>query len=313
MGLGLIAVGLGALQVVLDKGEREDWLSSHFIQLFTLVTVVGLLAFLIWELREKNPVLNLRLFKNRNFAVSNLLMFTLGAVLYGSTVLIPQFLQTVLGYTAQLSGEVLSPGGLVIMAMMPIVGYLVSRVDARKLIGLGFAALAISTFHMSSLYLGTDFKTAMMYRIYQSLGLAFLFVPINTICYVGVPQEQNNQISAMINLMRNLGGSFGISFVTTMIARRSQVHQSYLAAHTVNSQAMNSMLHGLTSQFALRFGSGPEAAHKAQATIYATLQQQAVVLGYKDTILAMAALTLFVMPLVLLARKPAPGEVHAGH
>ena len=313
MGLGLITVGLGALQVVLDKGQREDWLASHFIQLFTMVAVVGLAAFIIWELREQNPVLNLRLFKNRNFAVSNLLMFTLGAVLYGTTVLIPQFLQTVMGYTAQLSGEVLSPGGLVIMAMMPIVGVLVSRVDARKLIGFGFIALAVSTYHMSSLNLDIDFKTAMMYRIYQSVGLAFLFVPINTICYVGVPQEQNNQISAMINLMRNLGGSFGISFITTMIARRAQVHQTYLSAHMVNSQPMNSMLQGLSSRFALRHGSGPDAMHQAQGAVYGMLQQQAAVLGYKDTILAMAALTVIVMPLVLLARKPAPGEVHAGH
>jgi len=192
LGLSLIAVGLGSLQVVLDKGEREDWLSSHFIQIFTVLTVVALVWFVFWELRERNPVLNLRLFKNRNFAVSNTLMFTLGAVLYGSTVLIPQFLQTVMGCTAQLSGEVLSPGGLVIMAMMPVVGYLVSRVDARKLIGLGFIALALSTYHMSSLYLGIDFKTAMMYRIYQSLGLAFLFISSNTICYIGVPQEQKN-------------------------------------------------------------------------------------------------------------------------
>ncbi len=313
LGLSLIAVGLGSLQVVLDKGEREDWLSSHFIQIFTVLTVVALVWFVFWELRERNPVLNLRLFKNRNFAVSNTLMFTLGAVLYGSTVLIPQFLQTVMGYTAQLSGEVLSPGGLVIMAMMPVVGYLVSRVDARKLIGFGFIALAVSTYHMSSLYLGIDFKTAMMYRIYQSLGLAFLFIPINTICYIGVPQEQNNQISAMVNLMRNLGGSFGISFVTTMIARRAQVHQTYLSAHLANSDTVNTWLHGLSSQFAARYGSGPEAMHKAQASLYSLLQQQALVLGYKDTVLAMAALTVIVMPLVLLARKPAPGEVHAGH
>ncbi len=313
LGLSLIAVGLGSLQVVLDKGEREDWLSSHFIQIFTVLTVVALVWFVFWELRERNPVLNLRLFKNRNFAVSNTLMFTLGAVLYGSTVLIPQFLQTVMGYTAQLSGEVLSPGGLVIMAMMPVVGYLVSRVDARKLIGFGFIALAVSTYHMSSLYLGIDFKTAMMYRIYQSLGLAFLFIPINTICYIGVPQEQNNQISAMVNLMRNLGGSFGISFVTTMIARRAQVHQTYLSAHLANSDTVNTWLHGLSSQFAARYGSGPEAMHKAQASLYSLLQQQALVLGYKDTVLAMAALTVIVMPLVLLARKPTPGEVHAGH
>ncbi len=264
-------------------------------------------------MREQHPILNLRLLKNRNFAVSNVLMFTLGFVLYGTTVLIPQFLQTVLGYTAQLAGMALSPGGLVVMAMMPVVGFLVSRVDPRKLITLGFIALAASMFHMSSIYLGIDFKTAMMYRIFQSIGLAFLFVPINTLCYVGVPQEQNNQISSMINLMRNLGGSFGISFVTTMLARRMQVHQSNLAAHTTNSNHMQGLLHGMSSIYAARLGSGPGAMQRAYASVYGTMQQQAAVLSYKDVVLAMALLTVCVMPLVLLARKPKPGDVHLGH
>jgi DHA2 family multidrug resistance protein len=313
MGLALIAVGLGALQVVLDKGQREDWLASHFIQISTTVAVVGLLGFIVWEMREKNPVLNLRLLKNRNFAVSNLLMFTLGAVLYGTTVLIPQFLETVMGYTAQLAGMALSPGGLVVMSMMPIVGFLVSRVDPRKLITVGFLALAVAMFHMTNIYLGIDFHTAMMYRIYQSIGLAFLFVPINTLCYVGVPQEQNNQISSMINLMRNLGGSFGISFVTTMLARRAQVHQTFLAAHTRNSGQMQHTLNSLTGAYAVRLGSGPAAIHRAYGAVYGTLQQQAAVLSYRDTIVAMAILTVAVMPLVLLARRPKPGEVHMGH
>jgi DHA2 family multidrug resistance protein len=153
----------------------------------------------------------------------------------------------------------------------------------------------------------------MMYRVYQSVGLAFLFVPINTICYVGVPQEQNNQISSMINLMRNLGGSFGISFVVTMIARRSQVHQTILAAHVANTPRMQTMLQGLSSTYAVRLGSGPQAMQRAYGAIYGTLQQQAAVLGYKDTILAMATITVLVMPLVLLARKPKRGEVHMGH
>jgi DHA2 family multidrug resistance protein len=313
MGLSLIAVGLGALQVVLDKGQREDWLASHFIQIVTAVTVVALVGFIVWEWREPHPILNLRLLKSRNFAVSNVLMFTLGAVLYGSTVLIPQFLETVMGYSAQLAGMALSPGGLVVMAMMPIVGTLVSRVDPRKLITFGFITLAAAMFHMTSIYLGIDFKTAMMYRIFQSIGLAFLFVPINTLCYVGVPQEQNNQISAMINLMRNLGGSFGISFVTTMLARRMQVHQVTLSAHTANSGQMQNMLHSMSSMYAVRMGSGPGALQRAYGSIYGTMQQQAAVLAYRDTILAMAILTLVVMPLVLLAKKPKPGEAPMGH
>jgi len=313
MGLSLIAVGLGALQVVLDKGQREDWLASHFIQIFSAVTVVGLVGFIVWEWHEPHPILNLRLLKSRNFAVSNVLMFTLGAVLYGSTVLIPQFLETVMGYSAQLAGMALSPGGLVVMAMMPIVGTLVSRVDPRKLITFGFITLGAAMFHMTSIYLGIDFKTAMMYRIFQSIGLAFLFVPINTLCYVGVPQEQNNQISAMINLMRNLGGSFGISFVTTMLARRMQVHQVTLSAHTANSGQMQNMLHSMSAMYAVRMGSGPGALQRAYGSIYGTMQQQAAVLAYRDTILAMAILTVVVMPLVLLAKKPKPGGAPMGH
>ncbi len=313
MGLGLVAVGLGALQVVLDKGEREDWFASHFIQIFTVVTIVALVAFVLWEWREQHPILNLRLLKNRNFAVSNLLMFTLGVVLYGSTVLIPQFLQTVMGYTAELAGMALSPGGLVVMAMMPLVGFLSPRVDPRKLITAGFIMLAVSMFHMTSMYTGIDFKTAMMYRVYQSVGLAFLFIPINTICYVGVPQEENNQISSMVNLMRNLGGSFGISFVTTMISRRMQVHQVFLSAHTANTNHMQRMVQGMAAVFGGRSGAGPGSVHQAYATIYGMMQQQAAVLAYRDTILAMALLTVVVMPLVLLARRPKPGEVHMGH
>ena len=313
MGLGLIAVGLGALQVVLDKGQREDWMASHFIQIFTVICVVGLLAFIVWEWREQHPILNLRLLRNRNLAVSSVLMFILGWVLYGSTVLIPQLLETVLGYTAELAGMVLSPGGFVVMALMPMVGLLVTRIDPRKLIAFGFVSLAASMFHMASINAGIDFKTIMMYRTYQMAGLAFLFVPINTLCYSGVPQEQNNQVSSMVNLMRNLGGSFGISFVTTMLARRMQVHQAELASHTVNSNLMQRLLQSMSSTYAVRLGSGPGAMQRAYGNVYGMMQQQAAVLSYRDTILIMAILTLAVMPLLLLARKPKPGEAHLGH
>jgi DHA2 family multidrug resistance protein len=313
MGLSLIAVGLGALQVVLDKGEREDWRNSTFIQWFFAITVIGLVGAVFWELREKNPILNLRLLKNPNFGVSNVLMFTLGFTMYGSTVLIPQFLQTVMGYSAKLAGEVLSPGGLVLMAMMPVVGVLVSRVDPRKLIIIGFIMLAAAMFHMTSMNPNIDFKTAVWYRIYQSVGLAFLFIPMNSLCYAGVPKEQNNQISAMINLTRNLGGSFGISFVATMISRRSQAHQVYLSAHTADNLHMQQRLEGMSNFFAGRFGGGPGATQRAYASIYGSLQQQAGVLAYRDAIVAMALLCVAVMPLVLLARKPKPGEVHVGH
>jgi DHA2 family multidrug resistance protein len=152
-----------------------------------------------------------------------------------------------------------------------------------------------------------------MYRVYQSIGLAFLFVPINTICYVGAPQEQSNQISSMINLMRNLGGSFGISFIATMIARRAQVHQNFLVAHVTGSGRLSAILHGVEGIFARRYGMGPDAMKHALAAVYGTVQQQAGVLAYQDTVLAMAAMTVLVMPLLFWVRKPKEGEVHMGH
>jgi DHA2 family multidrug resistance protein len=166
---------------------------------------------------------------------------------------------------------------------------------------------------MTAMYPGIDFKTAMLYRIYQAMSMAFLFVPINTLCYAGVPQEQSNQISSMINLLRNLGGSVGISFVTTMLARRAQVHQTYLAAHVASSNRMFGMLQQFSSAFAGRFGSGPEAMQRAYAAIYGSVEQQAVVLAYQDTALAMTVIIVCVTPLLLLARKPKPGEVRLGH
>jgi len=311
-GLALVAVGLGTLQVVLDKGEREDWFSSHFIQIFSVICVIALVSFVIWEWHEKHPVLDLRMLRFRNLAVSNVLMFVLGFVLYGSTVMIPQFLQNVMGYTAKLAGMALSPGGLVVMTLMPIVGMMVSRVDARKMIAFGFIALGLSMFHMMGMYPGIDFHTAMMYRIYQSIGMAFLFVPINTICYSGVPQEDNNQVSSMINLMRNLGGSFGISFVTTILSRRIQVHSSELISNTATGNpAMERMLHGMSGYFSVH-GAGVGGLMQAYGSIYATLMREAAVLAYRDTNFIMGVVTLSALPLLLLTQRPKPG-IHMGH
>ena len=314
MGLGLIVVGLGCLQIVLDKGEREDWFASNFIVVFSVITLVALAFFVWWEWRERHPILNLRLLKNKNFAISNLLMFVLGATLYGTTILIPQFLQTLMGYTAQLAGMALSPGGLTIMAMMPIVGFLVSRVDPRYMIVAGFAGSALALFQMTSLYLGTDFKTAMFYRICQSISLAFLFIPINTISYADVPRSENNQISAMINLMRNVGGSVGISMVTTLIARRAQVHQQNLIGHiSAGNPQLRSMLGGMSSQFARRSADHAHTLNQAYGQIYGLVRQQATVLAYKDTIWLLAIAMLASVPLALLARRPKPSQVQMGH
>jgi len=237
-GLVLVAASLGSFQVLLDKGQRDDWFASSFIQFFALVAVVSMAVFIAWELRHPHPVVNLRLFRNRNFVACNLLMFLLGAVLLGTTVLIPQFLQTLLGYTAQKAGEVLTPGGFALLLLLPFVGFLVSKMDPRYLIAIGFLLSGLTLIQLSHLSLGIDFKTAIWWRVDQAASLAFLFVPINTISYVGIPKEENNQVSAMVNLMRNLGSSVGISIFATMLERRQQVHQNFLVHNISNGSGI---------------------------------------------------------------------------
>jgi len=312
MGFGLIALGLGSLEVVLDKGQEEDWFNSPFIITFMVLAVIGLAYFVVWEWNEEHPILELRLLKNPNFAVANALMFALGAVLFGTTVLIPEYLQTVMGYTAQNAGMVLSPGGITVMICMPLVGQLVSRVDARYLIAFGFVVLALALVHMSTIYPGIDFRTAMFYRIYQSIGLAFLFVPINTISFVNIPPSQGNQVSAMINLLRNLGGSVGISALSTMLARRSQVHQSYLAAHT-SSPAFANVLHTAKRMFFTAGNSLPDAAKLANGELYRTVQQQATALAYIDAIRLLTVCCVLALPLIVFARRNRPGGAAMAH
>src|SRR5882724_5703922 len=228
IGIGLISLGLGSMQIILDKGEREDWLSSNFIVVFVVLRVIGLVAGVLWELHEKEPVVDLRMLKNRNFALATMAMFFLGFVLYASTVLIPQFLQQLLGYTAQLAGMALSPGGAVIMCMMPVVGVLVSKVDTRILITFGCIVSASALFVMAGWDLQLDYGHAVRARMLQSFGLAFLFIPINVSAFAFVPREKTNMGTGIINLARNVGASVGIATVTTLLDRHTQSHMARL-------------------------------------------------------------------------------------
>ena len=227
IGMSLLALGLGSLQFVLDKGERDDWFSSHLILSLSIVAVICLVVVVFWEARQKQPVFDVSLFRNRSYAVAQAMMFMVGFVLYGSTTLLPLMVQTLFGYTATSAGWVLTPGGLVIMVMMPISGVLVSKFQARWLLGIGFVGQALALLHMSHFDLGTDYKTFVMARIFQSLSLAFLFIPINIAAYIGVPSEKNNDVSSAVNLMRNLGGSFGIAIAATIESRRLQYHREH--------------------------------------------------------------------------------------
>jgi DHA2 family multidrug resistance protein len=314
VGLGLVAVGLGALELVLDKGQEDDWFASPVIVAFAAIATVALVSFVLWEWRQENPVVDLRLFKSRNFAVSNLMMLVLGMTLYGSTVLLPQYLQVWMGYSATNAGMVLSPGALVFVCMMPMIGPLVAKYDARYLIAFGFAVLSFSLYYMSrTLYPGIDFSTAVWLRIYISIGLAFLFVPINTVVYAGIPPSKNNAVAGIVNLSRNMGGDIGIAMVTTLIARRSQVHQERIATHFVSgTQALTERLSGIAHALERAGVSSVEATKQAYGALYRQIIQQAQTLAYLDTVLVFACFAALMVPLVLLTKR-AQGAAAASH
>ncbi|MEO8878422.1 MAG: DHA2 family efflux MFS transporter permease subunit [Polyangiaceae bacterium] len=307
VGLILVAVGLGSLEVVLDKGQEDDWFSSSFIVFFTISAVVGLVSFVVWELKTKNPIVDLRIFKNRNFAISSLLLFLLGLILFGTTVLLPQFLQLFMGYSAQEAGMTLSPGALSIILFMPLIGILVSRVPARYLIAIGFAITAFALYQMTHINLQIDFKTATVWRIYQSAGMAFLFIPITTAAYFGIPKEKNNDVSGLLNLARNVGGSVGISFVATAIARHAQAHQNFLVAHaTPFDAAYRAMVNGVSSGLVDKGVAVAAATHAAEGRILQEIVRQSEVLAYSDILMMMAIAALATLPIVFMMKENDP-------
>ncbi len=305
IGIGLISLGLGSMQIILDKGQRDDWLSSGFIQIFFVLMLIGIIAGIIWELRQKEPVVDLKMLKDRNFAISTLAMFFLGFVLYSSTVLIPQFLQDMMGYTAELAGMALSPGGLVIMLMMPVVGFLVSKVDTRILITFGCAACAVALFWMAGWDLNLDYSHAVRARMLQSFGLAFLFIPINVAAFAYVPREKTNMGTGIINLARNIGASVGIATVTTMLERRAQFHQTRLI-ESVNSlnPALLTNTQGNTLHLISYGSSAWQAALQAKEMVYNVVQRQSAMLAFIDNFKMLGVVFLCVIPALLMMRKP---------
>ena len=312
IGFALLVIGMGALQIVLDKGQEDDWFASSFITVLAVIATVSLVAFIVWELMRDDPIVDLRLLASRNYGVGNLLMFMLGFILLGSTVLLPLFVQTMLGYTATDAGLVISPGGFAIMLLMPVVGNLVARVDPRWLIAFGLGFTAFALLHMTGFDLDVDYASVAWARAYQSVGLAFLFIPINTVAYIGLPPEKSNNASAIINMMRNIGGSFGIAISTTLLARRQQYHQSVLVEHvTPYSHPYDQTIQSMQQAFASSTGSAADALQKAQALLYMTVQKQAAMLSYIDSFWALGVLFLVLIPLVFLMKRPEPGSAPA--
>ncbi len=304
-GLGLLALTIGALQIVFDKGQEDDWFGSRFIVTCAVIAVAALVLFLYRELTVEHPIVDLSLYRNRNFAMTQIVMLLIGAALYSTTVMIPQFLQELLGYTAEQAGWALSIGGVVLIILFPIVGLIGQKVDPRLMITLGFSVLTFGIWRIADLNLSISFWDAASWRAVMVLGMPMLFVPISVMSYVGVPQEKNNEVSGLTALARNIGGSVGISFITTMLTRRSQTHQNYLAAHVYPSSANYlSLRQGMQSAFVRGGSAPPDASHEAAAQIYGMMQRQARALAYVDTVHVLVFLTACLIPVGYLMKKP---------
>jgi len=304
LGIFLVALGFASLEVVLDRGQTEDWFESNFIVVFFCIAIVALIAAAFWEWHHKDPVVEIRLLGERNFAIANVFYFLFGFALFGSTVLIPPMLQSLYGYTATDAGLVLGPGAMVIVVLAPVIVRILPKVGIKPLIFIGYTIFAIAMWRYASIDLNTDYKHIALLRALQGLGIAPLFVPVSQLAYSYLPKHKNNKASSLTNLFRNQGGSFGIAFVTTLLARRTQYHQSVLVAHATPSDPQYvSTLNSLSHYFVSRGYSVPDAALHAKAQIARLVLQQASFLGFLDCFWLLGCACIIGAPLIFLARK----------
>ncbi|HEX8813593.1 MAG TPA: DHA2 family efflux MFS transporter permease subunit, partial [Terracidiphilus sp.] len=303
VGVSFLILGVGALQVMLDKGQEDDWFGSRFITTLAILTVVGLVSLVVWEWFYKNPIVDVRLFRNVNFLAANGMIFVLGLMLFSSLVMMPLFLQSLMGYTAESAGLVLSGGGLLLLFLMPLVGFLSAKIQARYLLAFGWLTLSIGMYYSTQqLDLQISFRSASILRVVQVFGLGFLFVPINLSSYVGMPVEKSSSVAGLVNFMRNIGSSVGTSMVTTLIARRAQVHQVYLVAHVTAGRPTFAGAVAATTARLIASGMDAEhAARQAYGLVYRTIFVQASTLAYIDTfwVLAVGAAIMFVLSFAL--------------
>jgi len=314
IGFALVAIGLGSLEFVLDEGQRNDWFGSNMIVSFALLAAVSLVALVPWELSRKDPIVDLSLLGSRQFGACFLVMLATGAVLIATTQMLPQLLQSELNYTALLAGLVLSPGGVVTMMMMPIVGRLVSTVQPKYLLVFGACVIAFAMWHLTGLTGDITYGYAATSRVMLGVGLPFLFLPVTTASYDGVPPDKTNQASALINVARNIGGSMGVALSQTVLAQRQQFHQSRLIEHTAPSDVgYQQTVDAMTRYFQARGSNASDAAAQAIAWIGQTLQHQIDLLAYIDVFWALAMLGLSMIPVALSVKSidlSAPSQRH---
>ena len=304
IGFILIALALGSLEIVLDKGQREDWFQSGFIVTFAVIAAISFALMFPWELSRKDPIVDLRLLLHRQFAIAFLVMMAVGAVLFSSTQLLPQLLQTNFQYTALLSGLALMPGGFAMLLMMPLSGMVANLVQPKYLIAAALAAVALAMWTSTALSQEASFGFFAWIRVWQMIGLPFLFIPINTVAYSGLPAEKTNEASALINVARNLGGSIGVSLTNTELAQRAQFHQARLVEHAYPSSPVYQDTARQLSDVFIGQGDPPALAQQhAIGWIGMMVQNQSTLLGYVDVFFACAVFAALMIPLALLLRR----------
>lgn len=314
VGFLLVAIGLGSLEYVLDEGQRSDWFGSNMIVFFAVLSAVSLLALIPWELTREDPIVDLRLLGRRQFAACFLVMLATGAVLISTTQLLPQLLQSDLNYTAMLAGLALSPGGIATLVLMPVVGRLVSSVQPKYLIMFGAAIVAFSMWHLRGLTGDITYGYAAMSRIFLALGLPFLFLPVTTASYDGVPPDKTNQASALINVARNIGGSMGVALAQTILAQRQQFHQSRLIEHAAPSDlGYQQTIETMTRFFQAQGSNASDAASQAVAWVGRTLQHQVDLLAYIDVFWTLAIIAVLMIPTAAVLRPIKLGAPARGH
>jgi MFS transporter, DHA2 family, multidrug resistance protein len=315
VGFSLLAIGVAALQVVLDKGQEDDWFGSHFITTLIVVAAVGLVSLVVWEWFQKDPIVDVRLFKNFNFASINVMFFAFGFLLLSGVVLLPLFLQTLMGYTAYIAGLVLSLAAFLLLFLMPLVGRLTTKFQARHLLAFGWITMALGMYISSKrLDLLISFSAATWMRVWQFLPVAFLMVPLTMAGYVGLAPEKANAAAGLMNFMRNIGMSVGTSVVTTLVVRRSQYHQSVLAEYT-RSGRFQAAIEAMTTRLSHAGFSEHDAHRQALGRLYGMLQRQAAALSYVEVywVLAVIAAVMFLGSFLLKRNEPGKGGHVAVH
>lgn len=312
-GIGMLAVGIGALQIMLDKGQEEDWFQSHFIIVLFVICAAGLAFFVLRELATEHPVVNLGIFKNTTYSTGVFMMTVVGFVLYGSTVLLPVWLQTLMGYSALQAGLAMLPRGLGSFLFMPVVGVLMSKIDARKLLATGLVLSAFSLYLLSRLNLNAGYWDIFWPQLLQGLSMGMLFVPLTTVTNGPIPKEQMGNATSLFNLMRNIGASIGIASVITIVARHSQAHTNVLAGHvTPYDPAAVAMMNTIKGGLIASGADPATASHQAYAMAFGMVQQHAAMLSYIDAFFLLSLMFIAVLPLILMMKKPSLGGGGAG-